>query len=64
MMPSDSGKRRAASGGAFERRKMATAKRIRTAATTQSVLRVRLFMKGRQELRYHLNLHRLGGCFR
>src|ERR1017187_3186407 len=43
-MPSDSGSRRAASGGALERRKMATARRSRTAASIQSVLRVRLCM--------------------
>ncbi len=54
MMPSDSGSRRAASGGALERRKMATASRSRTAATIQSVLRVRLCIEGRQRLRYHL----------
>src|SRR5271157_1357973 len=40
-MPSDSGSKRAASGGALERRKMATARRTRTAATMRSVLRVR-----------------------
>jgi hypothetical protein len=44
LIPSDSGSRRAASGGAFERRKMATASKSRTAATTQRVLRVRLFI--------------------
>jgi hypothetical protein len=33
----------------LERRKMARASRSRTAATTQSVLRVRLFMKGHQK---------------
>src|ERR1035437_250830 len=54
-MPSDSGSSRAASGGALERRKMATARNSRTAATIQSVLRVRLFMKGRQRPRYHLS---------
>ena len=43
-MPSDSGSSRAASGGALERRKMATANNTRTAATTKSVLRVRLFI--------------------
>jgi hypothetical protein len=48
-MPSDSGSRRAASGGAFERRKIATAKNSRTAATIQSVLRVRLFIMSRQK---------------
>src|ERR1700722_3687799 len=41
MIPSDSGSRRAASGGALERRKMARASRSRTAATMRSVLRVR-----------------------
>ncbi len=50
-MPSDSGSSRAASGGAFERRKMATARRSRTAATIRSVLRVRLFIGGRQKQR-------------
>src|ERR1700739_1319603 len=43
-MPSDSGSRRAASGGALERRKTATASKRTTAATTRSVLRVRLCM--------------------
>ena len=51
MMPSDYGSRRAASGGALERRKTATARRSRTAANIQSVLRVRRCMKGRQEER-------------
>src|SRR5450631_4169008 len=48
-MPSDSGSRRAASGGALERRKMATAKNSRTAATTESVLRVRRCIPSGQE---------------
>src|ERR1035438_2153424 len=48
MMPSDSGRRRAASGGALERRKMATVSISRTAATIRSVLRVRRFMWCRQ----------------
>ena len=48
-MPSDSGSRRAASGGAFERRKIAAARKAITAATIHSVLRVRLFIKGRQK---------------
>src|ERR1035437_300246 len=52
-MPSDSGSRRAASGGAFERRKTAAARTTRTAATIQSVLRVRLFMKEPSEIPYH-----------
>ena len=41
MMPSDSGNRRAASGGALERKKTARATRTRRAATISSVLRVR-----------------------
>ena len=45
MMPSDSGSRRAASGGALERRKMARASTSRTAATMRSVLRVRRLME-------------------
>ncbi len=44
MMPSDSGRRRAASGGALERKKTATASKNRTAATMRSVLRVRRLM--------------------
>src|ERR1035437_7167405 len=51
MMPSDSGRRRAASGGALERRKMATVRRSRTPATMRSVLRVRRFIRGRQDYR-------------
>src|ERR1017187_5062918 len=51
MMPSDSGRRRAASGGALERRKMATVIRTRTAATIRSVLRVRRFIRCRQDYR-------------
>ena len=48
-MPSDSGSRRAASGGALERRNTATASRSRTAPTIQSVPLARRFMRGRQE---------------
>lgn len=43
-LPSDSGCRRAASGEALERRKMATASKSRTAAPMRSVLRVRRFI--------------------
>src|ERR1700756_4300632 len=45
MMPSDSGSRRAASGGALERKNTATASNSRTAATIRSVLRVRLCIR-------------------
>lgn len=41
-MPSDSGSSRAASGGALDRRKIAADSKSTTAATVQSVLRVRL----------------------
>src|SRR5579863_10260704 len=55
-MPSDSGRRRAASGGALERRKTATANRMSTPATTNSVLRVRLFIPSGQESPSGLNV--------
>src|ERR1700733_10085765 len=45
MMPSDSGSRRAASGGALERRKTATASRTMIPATINSVRRVRLCIR-------------------
>src|SRR3569833_1587250 len=45
MMPSVSGRRLAASGGALERRKTARARSARTPATTRSVLRVRLCIR-------------------
>src|ERR1700758_5655753 len=51
-MPSDSGSRRAASGGAFERRKTARASNKTPPATTKSVLRVRLCMNKREPGRY------------
>src|ERR1017187_7763140 len=51
MIPSDSGRSRAASGGAFERRNTATANRATTVAKIQSVLRVRLRMLARQKYR-------------
>src|SRR6266567_7182663 len=70
-MPSDSGSSRAASGGAFERRNTATARRTRTAATTRSVLRVRLFIAGRRspitKRRLHHPAYRIGlaaTCFK
>src|SRR6185503_17961063 len=55
MMPSDSGRRRAASGGALERRKTARASSARTPATTRSVLRVRLCIgHGTSACKFHV----------
>src|SRR5208282_5903252 len=66
MMPSDSGSRRAASGGALERKKTARATRTRRAATIKSVLRVRRLMRcGRhgQEFRARIQHSGTGPLF-